>query len=561
MTLEKLTVQTKKHGKTRFLSQHFPIFSICSNQNTIRRRISESEWSALRFRFLTPGPISSTDATNVSERRLFVHWDSLDEDLQRFLLDPEPFKEPKIKLGIEAIKDYASNEEKPAIDLGFGIDLRVLEAITGYFAQRNVNLHKYEKAKPLTADDWYAIGARISEVRSNYRIWWPRPEDYPPGPTRDPGISDFIEAGFGGNPASETYWNALTLSLDGARQADALLTVEIALSRLWEEAKGALRSFVDQKAVDPNAVDTRVATFVVIDEAHNFAPENSNDPLRNRVTSRLMQIASEGRKFGLYLILATQRPTKLHKELVPECENSCVLRIQSDLELKSLCDNLGYADHEIQPIKLFDTGRGLFNGRWLPPHQNAIHAIFAPARTVVGGTGLGPGWKQVPKQTAGPDPMIGIGKFVEDTLRSSETALPLARLAKKLRDEFGLDDWLGHASLQELLLSSKIQDKIQGLKLATTPPGYAYLEDIHLQPAPTLSPEPPLSDDGEDKLQNMSEEAQAIIHRFLPPLRVPLLSAAEFEFVLKAISNEVQQTKFNCLWSPRQCVTNAGARR
>jgi Helicase HerA, central domain/Zonular occludens toxin (Zot) len=492
-------------------------------------------WSMLRFIILNPGLASPIDTKNVLQRRLLVHWDSLDDDLQRFLLNPDPLKEPKIKLGLEAIEEHARNEEQNAIDGPIaGVDLRVLERITRGFALRNVNLSRYEAAKTLTVDDWYAAGARISEVISGYRIWWSR-ED--PVAERPLGISDFIDAAFGENLASEAHWNALILSLDAMSQADTLLTVEVTLSRLWEGAKRALRSISDQFTAQETASDKRVPTFIVIDEAHNFAPASFSDPLRNRVTSRLMQIAAEGRKFGLYLILATQRPTKLHKEIVPECENSCVLRVQSDLELKFLCDNLGYDKDQTNPIKRFPTGRALFNGRWIPGQQKPIEAKIAPARTIVGGTGLRHEWKEAPETL--PEPMKAIPKFIEQTLKASESAMPLASLAKKLRDEYALDTWLGYPSLRELLRAPEVKGNIKGLVLDMQPPGFAYLEKIHSKP------EPISISNGDDKIKDEKLGIREIVRPLHSIVPVPLLSSTEYNFVLRAISNEVQQTKFN----------------
>ncbi|MBV9199146.1 MAG: ATP-binding protein [Alphaproteobacteria bacterium] len=489
-------------------------------------------WSELRFITLNPNFTSpnddlknpaNDDTKKASERRLLVHWDSLDEDLQRFLLNTDPFKEPKIILGLEAIKNQAASEEQNRP--GRGIDLRVLERIKEDFALRNTSLKGYEAAKTLTTEDWYAAGARISDVIKNYRIWWSR-ED--PDADRPLGITDFIDGAFRDNVASETYWKALTLSLEGSSQADTLLTVDIALSQLWEGAKAAARSVADQ-----SAPDNRLPIFIVLDEAHNFAPEHSDNPLRNRVTTRLMQIASEGRKFGLYLILATQRPTKLHKELVPECENSCLLRVQSDLELQFVCNNLGYDKDLIKQIKGFAQGRGLFNGRWLEQQQQ-VDANVAPARTVVGGAGLGSGWKKIPE--AVPEPIEAIAKFVAETLSTSKTAMPLATLAKKLRDKYELEGWLGHEGLKEMLLD--LEPYIEGLKLDTKPPGYAYLPQ---HPAPGPGP----TYNGEDKLKNMDAATQEIMRSLFNTLPVPLLTEDEFRFVLRAISEEVQHVKFN----------------
>ena len=254
--------------------------------------------------------------------------------------------------------------------LGFGYDLRGLQNMAEQYALRNEGLREYEIAKILSPDDWYSVRAKVFDVLSTYTIWWSRTNYAPSRPT---GLSEFIDGAFETDRTKDTYWDALVLSSNSATQADTLLSVEVALSRLWARAKAAWR-----EKLDAAGNDDRVPTFIVIDEAHNFAPEHATNPLRERVTSRLIQIASEGRKYELYLILATQRPTKLHKELVPECENSCLLRVQSDRELEFACDVMGY-QKPINIVKGFTRGQGYFNGRWTDsPIQ--VDTKIAPAR-------------------------------------------------------------------------------------------------------------------------------------------------------------------------------------
>ena len=111
------------------------------------------------------------------------------------------------------------------------------------------------------------------------------------------------------DPTGQPYWDALVLSLDASSHKDTLLAVEIALSRLWKQAKDEWRKNAERPSradeeVGPeqnNRNYDRAPTFVVIDEAHNFAPETTTNPLQARVTENLIRIASEGRKYGLYL--------------------------------------------------------------------------------------------------------------------------------------------------------------------------------------------------------------------------------------------------------------------
>jgi hypothetical protein len=507
-------------------------------------------WGKRRFIYLNPGSLPpkppKIGTANEIHKKLIVHWDSLDEDLQRFLLSADPSREPKIALGLETILETARCQAETKEELPFGIDLRVLQGIVQEYALRNMDLKQYESIKTLTADDWYAVLAKISHVLDSYAIWWSRvTKRDTKNPTsanvtlenitsaRPPGLSDFIDGGFERDRALESYWDALVLSLDASNQADTLLAVEVALSRLWAIAKVAWRNKADQVSQKGAKPDERVPTFVVIDEAHNFAPKRSSNPLQDKVTSRLVQIASEGRKYGLYLILATQRPTKLHEELVPECENTCLLRVQADYELDYACNKLGYEKSKIDQVKTFEQGVGYFNGRWV---DNPTVTDIAPARTIVGGGGLGEDWKKLPDPTpSAVDPMNAIKNFVGAQLRDSTEAIPLATLSNALIDKFDVlrpgDDWLGH-TFKKLLSSLGIE----GLQFSEGSPGLAYLEGKHPVPVPVQG----ASASTVKQANNIPPAVSGIIQWAHDVLGLPVLPPERFRSILEKISDEVQ---------------------
>jgi DNA helicase HerA-like ATPase len=60
-----------------------------------------------------------------------------------------------------------------------------------------------------------------------------------------------------------------------------------------------------------NMDDTRVPVFVVLEEAHNFIPEEPRNRAQAALRDQFRTIAAEGRKYGLFLILVSQRPDKL----------------------------------------------------------------------------------------------------------------------------------------------------------------------------------------------------------------------------------------------------------
>jgi hypothetical protein len=80
----------------------------------------------------------------------------------------------------------------------------------------------------------------------------------------------------------------------------------------------------------------RQPVLVVIDEAHNLCPPDPVTPLERALTARIVQIAAEGRKFGLWLLLSTQRPSKIHPNALSQCDNLALLRMSSPHDLADL---------------------------------------------------------------------------------------------------------------------------------------------------------------------------------------------------------------------------------
>jgi uncharacterized protein len=72
---------------------------------------------------------------------------------------------------------------------------------------------------------------------------------------------------------------------------------------------------------------------IVIDEAHNVCPAEPADPLTALATEHAIRIAGEGRKFGLYLIVVTQRPQKVHENVLSQCDNLVLMRMNSTADL------------------------------------------------------------------------------------------------------------------------------------------------------------------------------------------------------------------------------------
>jgi len=75
--------------------------------------------------------------------------------------------------------------------------------------------------------------------------------------------------------------------------------------------------------------EQRAPVLIVIDEAHNVCPASPGDPLTALATEAAVRIAAEGRKFGLYLLVSTQRPQKVHENVISQADNLVLMRLNS----------------------------------------------------------------------------------------------------------------------------------------------------------------------------------------------------------------------------------------
>jgi len=73
----------------------------------------------------------------------------------------------------------------------------------------------------------------------------------------------------------------------------------------------------------------RKPVLIVIDEAHNVCPADPPDQLTAQAAEHAIRIAAEGRKFGLYLLVSTQRPQKIAENVLTQADNLVLMRLNS----------------------------------------------------------------------------------------------------------------------------------------------------------------------------------------------------------------------------------------
>jgi len=74
--------------------------------------------------------------------------------------------------------------------------------------------------------------------------------------------------------------------------------------------------------------------MIVIEEAHNFIPERGYG--KTVSTPILRTIASEGRKFGLGLMVISQRPARVDKNVISQCNTQIILRVTNPNDVNAI---------------------------------------------------------------------------------------------------------------------------------------------------------------------------------------------------------------------------------
>jgi uncharacterized protein len=156
----------------------------------------------------------------------------------------------------------------------------------------------------------------------------------------------------------------------GTREEQAL-TASAVLERLWRR----------RAAREPIAI--------VIDEAHNVCPAEPAGLITALGTEDAIRIAGEGRKFGLYLIVVTQRPQKLHENVLSQCDNLVLMRMNSAADLALIGRVFSFV-----PPGLIDRATTFRQGEALVAGKLASHPAlmrFGARITEEGGSDVG-GW-------------------------------------------------------------------------------------------------------------------------------------------------------------------------
>ena len=99
--------------------------------------------------------------------------------------------------------------------------------------------------------------------------------------------------------------------------------------------------------------------MLVIEEAHNYAPQQG----MAASTKILRTIASEGRKFGLGLMIISQRPAKIDKNVLSQCNTQVILRVTNPNDLRAIGNSVeNLTKGSLEEIQRLPVGVALVTG-------------------------------------------------------------------------------------------------------------------------------------------------------------------------------------------------------
>ncbi|WP_457590400.1 helicase HerA domain-containing protein [Geoglobus sp.] len=132
---------------------------------------------------------------------------------------------------------------------------------------------------------------------------------------------------------------------------------------------------LDMRGVDPAYQDLIVARvcgklfemrkreeippgMIVIEEAHNFIPERG---FGKAVSTQILRtIASEGRKFGLGLMVISQRPARVDKNVISQCNTQIILRLTNPNDINAVRKGVeGLTAEMVEDIKRLPPGNAV----------------------------------------------------------------------------------------------------------------------------------------------------------------------------------------------------------
>ncbi|GIW02757.1 ATP-binding protein [Roseiflexus sp.] len=110
--------------------------------------------------------------------------------------------------------------------------------------------------------------------------------------------------------------------------------------------------------------ELKLPVLLVLEEAHTFVPGRASTSAEERSIAITKQIAQEGRKFGIGLVMISQRPSRLDETTLSQCNSYIIMRLVNPADqnfVRRVIESLGEDDARLLPD--LDVGEALISGQ------------------------------------------------------------------------------------------------------------------------------------------------------------------------------------------------------
>jgi DNA helicase HerA-like ATPase len=177
-------------------------------------------------------------------------------------------------------------------------------------------------------------------------------------------------------------------------ERDQQLTTSVILNRILKSRISSVRNvkYLD----DSEKLDYPV--FIVLEEGHRFAPANEDSSSK----TILKTILSEGRKFGIGVLIVSQRPGKLDSDVLSQCMTQIIMKITNPVDQQNIRNSVESVSADIMlELPGLTRGQAIVAGDAIntPVMVQIRNRLISPGgSSILTGKEWKDKWKAAPKQ-------------------------------------------------------------------------------------------------------------------------------------------------------------------
>lgn len=285
--------------------------------------------------------VAFPDAINLGIKDLTLpYWLLTSEELEELFIDTDSndhnqrnvFKEAVIQDRIKNFKGDATEKSKIHFDSPIMFDVKEV-----------LNYAKFKNTEVISTGEFYASGAKKGQPKTNHgslngkltnfvsrlenKLNDKRLEFLLDDKSKSITFEETIHQLIG--KVADKKSNITILDLSGIPFEVLSITVSL-ISRIIFEY-GYYYKRIRTKA-DPNEkINNDTPFLLVYEEAHKYVPKS--DLLKFRASKKSIErIAKEGRKYGVTLLLSSQRPSEISETIFSQCNNFIAMRLTNPID-------------------------------------------------------------------------------------------------------------------------------------------------------------------------------------------------------------------------------------